>query len=163
MFYSVFKTKLGWVGLLHSEHGLKRLILPVESKEQALRLLSRLGSEKEFNHPCEPEIIAYFEGTPINFHLQLDMSDATHFQRIIWQVTGNIPYGSIRSYSWVASQIDHKSAYRAVGQALARNPLPIIVPCHRVIYSGGRLGGYAGKLSIADFKRTLLRLEGLDI
>ena len=80
------------------------------------------------------------------------------FQREVWEATRLIAYGEARSYQWVAGQIKKPKATRAVGQALGSNPLPIIVPCHRVLASDGKLGGFTGGL---DMKKNLLHLEGL--
>ena len=97
-----------------------------------------------------------FVGHKVTFSDQLDLSGATACQREVWAITGLIPYGETRSYTWVAEQIGKPGAVRAVGQALGRNPLPVIVPCHRVLASNGKLGGFSGGL---DMKKHLLRLE----
>ncbi|MCK4262862.1 MAG: MGMT family protein, partial [Dehalococcoidia bacterium] len=81
---------------------------------------------------------------------------ASPFQRSVWDVCQSIPYGETRSYAWVAGKLGLPRAARAVGQALARNPVPIIVPCHRVIGSDGELVGFGGGM---DLKRLLLRIE----
>ena len=99
---------------------------------------------------------AYFSGCRTSFPDKLDLSRATHFQREVWEITRLIPYGETRSYAWVAEQIKKPKAVRAVGQALARNPLPIIIPCHRVRASDGDLGGFSGGIEV---KRYLLSLE----
>ncbi|GAH65608.1 unnamed protein product, partial [marine sediment metagenome] len=88
---------------------------------------------------------------------RLDLSGATDFQRKVWETTRLIPYGETRSYAWVAEQIKQPRALRAVGQALGRNPLPIIVPCHRVVASNGKPGGFTGGIEV---KKRLLHLEG---
>ena len=110
------------------------------------------------SHPFE-ELIrrlkAYFDGKKVAFHEELDFK-ATPFQREVWRKTSLIPYGETRSYSWVAEQIGNPRAVRAVGQALSRNPLPIIVPCHRVVASNGALCGFRGGLKM---KKRLLSLE----
>jgi len=100
----------------------------------------------------------YFSGHKVSFPDQLDLSGATPFQRQVWEKTRLIPFGETRSYSWVAEQIKQPGAVRAVGQALGRNPLPIIIPCHRVITADGKPGGYTGGL---EMKRFLLRLEAI--
>lgn len=88
--------------------------------------------------------------------LPLDLRCGTSFQRQVWQELCRIPYGETRSYQQLADQIGRPRAARAVGQACGRNPIAILVPCHRVITSGGRLGGFSGGLAI---KRLLLDLE----
>jgi methylated-DNA-[protein]-cysteine S-methyltransferase len=98
----------------------------------------------------------YFKGGKMAFPDQLDLSGATPFQRKVWEITRLIPYGETRSYTWVAEQVNKPRAARAVGQALARNPLPIIIPCHRVVTIEGKLGGFSGGVEI---KKRLLNLE----
>jgi methylated-DNA-[protein]-cysteine S-methyltransferase len=98
----------------------------------------------------------YFSGHRIIFRDKLDLSRATHFQREVWEITKLVPYGETRSYAWVAEQMKKPQAVRAVGQALSKNPLPIIVPCHRVVASDGKLGGFGGGV---EMKGHLLSLE----
>ena len=98
----------------------------------------------------------YFGGHKATFPDELDLSRATPFQRKVWEVTALISYGETRSYAWVAEQMGKPRASRAVGQALGKNPLPIIIPCHRVLSSDGKLGGYSGGL---EMKRHFLSLE----
>ena len=99
---------------------------------------------------------SYLSGHQLTFPDKLDFSGATPFQREVWQATRLIPCGETRSYRWVADQIGNPKAVRAVGQALGSNPLPIIVPCHRVVASDGKLGGFSGGL---EMKKLLLCLE----
>ena len=80
----------------------------------------------------------------------------TGFQRAVWQATARIPYGATATYGQIAALINRDRSARAVGQALGQNPLPIIIPCHRVVGSAGRLGGFGGGI---EMKRLLLRLE----
>jgi methylated-DNA-[protein]-cysteine S-methyltransferase len=98
----------------------------------------------------------YFDGHPERFDLPLSPA-GTPFQQRVWQVMRDIPYGKTITYGDIASRLG--SAARAVGGACGRNPLPIIVPCHRVLAAGGRLGGYSGEGG-GDTKRMLLHLEG---
>lgn len=86
----------------------------------------------------------------------LDLSGSTAFQLKVWELTTLIPFGETRSYSWLAEQAGNFSAVRATGQALGKNPLPIIIPCHRVIAKNGSIGGYEGGI---ELKRHLIRLE----
>ena len=109
------------------------------------------------------EIEDYFRAVPVNFSCKLDLFRATEFQINVWKHTALIPYGEVRSYQWIAMKLGNKFASRAVGQALAQNPVPIIIPCHRVIYSNGRVGGFCGKADASKIKRMLLNLEGVKL
>ena len=97
-----------------------------------------------------------FSGVQVAFQDELDLGTATLFQRRVWETTQLIPYGETRSYRWVAEHMGQPTAARAVGQALAKNPIPIIIPCHRVVTNNGKLGGFSGG---PKMKRYLLRLE----
>jgi methylated-DNA-[protein]-cysteine S-methyltransferase len=101
------------------------------------------------------QLDAYFAGTLTEFDVDLDVA-GTPFQRRVWAALQTVPYGATRSYGQIADQIGSPGASRAVGLANGRNPVSIIVPCHRVIGSNGGLTGYGGGL---DRKRTLLALE----
>jgi methylated-DNA-[protein]-cysteine S-methyltransferase len=160
LFYVTFSTAAGWVGILGSTAGLVRTTLPQPTPEV---IFQQLGinqdqatlSPHRFQSLME-RLMAYYSGHKAAFLDRLDLSTATDFQREVWQATRLIPYGETRSYTWVAGQIKKPGAVRAVGQALGRNPLPVIVPCHRVLASNGRLGGFSGGL---EMKRFLLHLE----
>jgi methylated-DNA-[protein]-cysteine S-methyltransferase len=104
-----------------------------------------------------PQLRAYFAGELRTFDLPL-APEGTPFQRAVWEALRAIPYGTTCSYADLARRIGRPAAVRAVGAANGKNPLPIVVPCHRVIGSDGTLTGYAGGLSV---KRALLALEGL--
>ncbi|MBN1692717.1 MAG: MGMT family protein [Dehalococcoidales bacterium] len=95
-------------------------------------------------------------GQRVDFPDKLDLQGATDFQRKVWEATKQIPYGQTRSYEWVAKQVGKPGAARAVGQALGKNPLPVVVPCHRVITCDGKSGGFGGGLAM---KKRLLALE----
>jgi len=158
--YITFNTDMGWVGILVSARGLLGTTLPQRSAQAVYQLLGdginyATWSSHLFNDLVE-RLRVYFGGHRTTFPDQLDLSRATAFQREVWGITGLIPYGETRSYAWVAEQIKKPMAVRAVGQALARNPLPIIIPCHRVVASDGKLGGYSGGL---EWKNYLLSLE----
>ncbi len=100
----------------------------------------------------------YFEGRLKRFRLPIDLRSVTPFQRKVLDVTAKIPFGRVLSYGEVARDIGQPTASRAVGNALGKNPVPIVIPCHRVIAAGGQLGGYTGGLRI---KRALMRIEGI--
>jgi len=158
--YVIFDTEIGWVGILASARGLTHATLPQPSFREAHRLLgNRVNHATWSPHPfCDliKRLKAYFSGHKTVFPDELDLSGASAFQHQVWQTTRLIPYGKTRSYLWVAEQIGKPGAARAVGQALATNPLPVIIPCHRVIASSGKPGGYSGGV---EMKRHLLNLE----
>ena len=143
-----------------SDSGLLAATPPQSSAREAER---RLGdslkkatrSEKPFGETVE-RLKAYFAGQRVDFSEKLDLSSATPFQRQVWRLTRLIPYGETKSYGWIAKRLGKIGAARAVGQALARNHLPVIIPCHRVVGSDRGLGGYSGGVRV---KKSLLRLE----
>jgi len=102
------------------------------------------------------ELLLYLEGKLTRFSIKLDLRSSTPFSRKVWRVTSKIPYGQVRSYAWVAEKVGDPNAARAVGGALGRNPVPIVIPCHRVVGSHGGLRGFGGGLPL---KKWLLALE----
>jgi methylated-DNA-[protein]-cysteine S-methyltransferase len=162
--YTVADVGVGWVGLLASGSGLLRVTLPQTSAEEAERLLSdrvteAVRSDNLFADLTE-RLKSYFSGQRVSFDDELDLSGATAFQGEVWRLARLIPYGQTRSYRWLVQSLGKAGAGRAVGQALARNPLPVIVPCHRVVAQDGKPGGYSGGI---DRKKFLLRLESAAI
>ena len=113
-----------------------------QSDKSAKRLLAQLRK--------------YFAGEPAEFDVPLDFSDGTKFERAVWRACMRIPRGATRTYSELAAMAGYPRAARAVGNAMARNPFPIVVPCHRVIRADGSLGRYGYG---AELKRKLLELE----
>ena len=107
---------------------------------------------------CIRQLDEYFSGNLQNFSLPL-APEGTHFQQSVWKALQTIPYGQTISYKQLAEKVENPKACRAVGTANGRNPIAIIIPCHRVIAADGSLGGYAGGL---DTKTTLLRIEGIN-
>jgi len=165
MFYTLIHTRWGWVGALFTEKGLKKLTFPSGSKVEAKKRLKIDGVQADYMEAgrfkgLEQQLVNYFNGKPAKFESALDLSGSTQFQRDVWHTVAGIPYGQAKSYKWVADKMGRKNAYRAVGQALARNPMPIIIPCHRVIRKNGTPGGFAGKAGIIETKIKLLSLEG---
>jgi methylated-DNA-[protein]-cysteine S-methyltransferase len=158
--YTVSNIGAGWVGVLASSSGLLEVTLPQGTAREAERLLGDRvrGAVRsdEFFADLMKRLRSYFAGQRVAFDDELDFSGATAFQRQVWRLTRLIPYGETRSYGWVAEKLGKAGAGRAVGQALGRNPLPVVVPCHRVVARDGKLGGYGG--GVAQ-KRHLLRLE----
>ncbi len=159
-YFTIFETTIGWIGLQGSETGLSQATLPQPSEERASLMLGKeiINSVKSstFFQPIIEKYVAYFQGYEVQFTENLDLKGRTPFERAVWKVTQEIPYGKTKSYAEIARLIDKPAAARAVGQALGRNPLAIVIPCHRVLASDGTLGGYGGGL---ELKRYLLDLE----
>ncbi len=156
LYCSVFNTAAGWVGILSSTSGLRRVILPRKSAREVRELLADAVPAPDDTADLAARFQAFFSGHRVDFPDRLDFSGATPFQRRVWRAARQIPYGQTRSYQWVASQIGQPGAARAVGQALAKNPFPVIIPCHRVLASGGGLGGFSAGI---EMKKLLLDLE----
>jgi len=156
-----FVPRVGWLCARFSRQGLRKMTLPQPSEDRAWLAL---GCETWRGTPVEDarlahlkdELTRYFAGELFAFTVPLDVSGHTPFRRMVWTVDRRIPYGQTRSYGWIAAQIGKPSAGRAVGGALAANPIPIIIPCHRVVRHDGNLGGYTGGVQM---KASLLALE----
>lgn len=158
---AVFETRLGWMGIAFSERGLAGVQLPRATRAQTLAQLRRAFPNATLVDVAPAhltrELVEYAEGKRREFTVPLDWSRLTLFQRRVLRAIARIPFGETRSYAWVARQIGKPRAARAVGRALATNPLPIVLPCHRVLGSDGGLHGYGGGLAL---KKKLLELEG---
>jgi methylated-DNA-[protein]-cysteine S-methyltransferase len=134
------QSEAAFASELERELGVK----PVRSAAQTADVVSQLR--------------AYFAGRRRRFDVPVDLSHVTPFVRRVLTATMQVPAGDLVSYGDIARRIGQPRASRAVGQALGRNPIPIVIPCHRVIAAGGRIGGYTGGLVV---KRRLMRLEGV--
>ena len=125
-------------------------------KKQNIAMVNNANSPQEtLLKKAAKQIEEYLSGKRKEFNLPLD-AEGTDFQKQVWNELAKIPYGETRSYKQIAIAIKKPKAFRAVGTANGKNPLSLIVPCHRVIATGGGIGGYAGGLSI---KKKLLSLE----
>jgi methylated-DNA-[protein]-cysteine S-methyltransferase len=153
-------TPLGQVRLLASGRGLAGLWF--EDQKHRPDELDSPAWPRQDEHPlllkASQQIDEYFAGRRTRFELPLDLSAGTLFEQSVWRALLALGYGEHSSYGEIAQQIGRPNAARAVGAAVGRNRLSIIVPCHRVLGKGGRLTGYAGGL---DRKRALLQLEGV--
>lgn len=172
----------GWVGLIASERGLRLLTLPSATRAAALRALRGDYPDAalvEFDPAATPTLVnepgaalqpdallqaaaqqvrAYLAGELREFAVPLDLRGHTSFSLTVWAMALRIPYAQTRTYGWIARQAggSGQGIYQAVGAALGSNPIPLIIPCHRVIGSDGSLHGYAGGLAM---KARLLALE----
>lgn len=158
---SKFESPIGLLRLAATPAGVVRIGFPVASGAGFRGWLSRnLADAEEVEalpalKQLEAELSDYFDGRLERFEVPLDLR-GTPFQREVWVALGRIPYGETRSYGEIAAEIGRPRAYRAVGLANGANPVPLVIPCHRVIAAGGKLGGFGGGL---DTKRKLLALE----
>ncbi len=158
---SVFETALGWAGVIVTDQGVRRVVLPARNRAVVERELAIVTGGRPVSRRLGDTIHMlerYFAGKGGGpCALRLDVPEASAFQQRVWRAACAIPYGGTRSYAWIARKIGSPRAARAVGNALGANPVPIVVPCHRVIASSGGLGGFSGGL---EWKRRLLDLEG---
>lgn len=115
------------------------------------------AQERDILEALATQIDEYFDGSRPDFELPLDIDTGSEFQRRIWHTIAGIPHGEVLSYAEVAIHSGFPNAFRAVGSACGANPIALVVPCHRVVASGGKLGGYGGGL---EMKVWLLRHEG---
>jgi methylated-DNA-[protein]-cysteine S-methyltransferase len=150
-------TPLGSLRLVASETALVGLYWPRHA--YVPKIETRVATRHEVLAKAMSQLEEYFAGQRMEFDLPLD-PQGTEFQRAVWKALTAIPFGEIRSYAGLASALGRPTASRAVGAANGRNPLSIVVPCHRVIGGDGTLTGYAGGL---DAKRWLLRHEGVGL
>ncbi len=161
---AIFQTGWGWGGVVVGREGIMQMILP-EGREDLVRarIRSRYPGLQEGEKGTEgvrKALKRYFSGKRVDFDFPLDLSPYSDFQRRVWEVVRTIPYGEIKSYQWVAVRLGDPRGGRAVGGALAKNPVPVIIPCHRVVRKDGRLGGFSAPGGI-ELKRSMLELEGV--
>jgi methylated-DNA-[protein]-cysteine S-methyltransferase len=162
MAYAPVDSPFGTLHAAVTRRGLVRLAFPEEHPDTMLERLARALSPRivqapSMLDPVRRELDEYFSGSRRRFELALDWSLIGPFGRRVLRKTAAIPYGAHLSYAEVAAEAGSPRGARAAGNALGANPIPIVIPCHRVLRSGGNLGGYGGGL---DRKRWLLELEG---
>lgn len=168
VYYTIIETAIGWVGIAGNEEGLIRLILPEESPENIWEELSiyfhstkKLIREEALFSDLTERIKNYFAGKRVEFSKDMvNISPFTPFQKKVLQKAREISYGKTKTYRWLAEESDFPRAYRAVGGVMKMNPLPLIIPCHRVIGSNGLLIGFSSRGGI-ELKRKMLTLEGI--
>ncbi|MDO8179594.1 MAG: methylated-DNA--[protein]-cysteine S-methyltransferase [Undibacterium sp.] len=155
MFYTEYQSPIGKLLLAASERGLAGVYF-----EEHKHFKGMDGWQRDDAHfvlqQTRLQLAAYFAGERREFDVPLDMTGGTAFQQAVWQALRTLPFGATASYAQIAKHIGNPGAVRAVGAANGRNPISIIVPCHRVIASSGALTGYAGGL---NNKKLLLALE----
>jgi methylated-DNA-[protein]-cysteine S-methyltransferase len=161
--YTTTDSPFGPLLLAATPRGLVRLGLPNQDADELLADLAERVSPRVLEtaaglDDARRELDLYFEGRLTEFGLPLDWRLSKDFRRRALRAIARIPYGQTRSYTQIAASAGNERAVRAAGTACGTNPLPLVVPCHRVLRSGGGLGGYGGGLPM---KESLLRLEGV--
>jgi len=161
IYYTRFCTLIGSMWIASTERGICHLSLPDVPAEAFFTWLNKTFSGDSFvesvqtNEHAIAELHAYLAGQLFSFSVPLDMY-GTEFQRAVWRAVARIPYGETRAYADIAREVGRPNACRAVGAANGANPLPLLVPCHRVLGKDGSLTGYGGGLSL---KAWLLNME----
>lgn len=159
-FYDLLSSPLGPLGLIAHPDGLSHVVWSDTEPNLLKEIAHRVGALPERRPrrlaPWRGRLDRYFSGKKAAFDAPIFWTAGTPFQRRIWTALAEIPYGEVRSYQWVADRLGLGPAARAVGNACGRNPLPIVIPCHRVVHRDGSLGGYTGGL---DIKMRLLAIE----
>ncbi|HHT9145585.1 MAG: methylated-DNA--[protein]-cysteine S-methyltransferase [Candidatus Brocadiaceae bacterium] len=170
LYFSSFLTPFGYGYIAKSTQGVCQIAFPYSTENDIERLVQnnnlsrsmngriRINIQRYDSHlKYEIDLLqAYFKGKQVDFDFPLDLCSGTPFQIMVWNKLREIPYGECRSYKWVAEGIGNPRAARAVGMANNKNPLPPVIPCHRVIGSDGSLTGYASGLHI---KKYLIEME----
>lgn len=161
LYYATFKSPVGEILATRTDKGLNFITFPKGRWQRFLQALRRdetitlKKDEKRFSS-LKKDLKRYFSGKKVSFRQPLDLSGGTAFQKRVWKAMQKIPPGQTKSYGWLAGRVGGRNKARAVGAACGANPVPIVVPCHRVVKSDGSLGGYGGGLGV---KRKLLGVE----
>ena len=162
--FYIVETEVGFVGLVISDQGLRHTTLPRTTRDRALTDVAELGATRAAPETdvrgISNDVQTLGAGRHADLSRYVDWHGVTPFQRAVLEQTMRIPLGETRSYGEIAELAGSPRAARAVGRVMATNPLPFIVPCHRVIGSDGTLHGYGGGL---DLKERLLKVEGVRV
>jgi O-6-methylguanine DNA methyltransferase len=161
LYYTLFASPLGRIGIASTPNGICRISLHATTPSAFRKALEReycrtaIRQDRYFK-----DLVAgmrlYFSGQPVRFNTKIDLQEGTPFQKKVWRSLQGIPHGQTRSYQTVARRIGHPNSFRAVGGACGKNPVAVLIPCHRVINADGKLGGFTGGLRL---KKHLLTLE----
>ncbi|MDK2801419.1 MAG: methylated-DNA-[protein]-cysteine S-methyltransferase [Clostridiales bacterium] len=161
-YYSQYCSPLGIIYIAASDKGICKIVLPGQSEQELVIWLQKnfskfVQKETDIIKQTASELAEYFNQQRTDFTIPLHLI-GTAFQKKVWKELMKIPYGSTVSYGYIASKIGNPKACRAVGGANNKNPIPIVIPCHRIVGSTGKLVGYGGGL---DLKEKLLKIENI--
>lgn len=164
-YFSLYKTESGCGGVVASDEGLVKVFLPAkrsieEMESHIVKSYPLVSSDSNVTRKAAELLQKYFTGESVIFDLPVDLKSCTTFQQTVYEAVAQIPYGDVKSYAEVAAVITRPKASRGIGSAMARNPLPIIIPCHRVVGSSGKMTGYSAPGGV-EMKKSLLQMEGV--
>lgn len=165
---TAFETNFGWVGIELSNCRVSRSTLPHETKKDCSDEIALWTSTESFQahtfHPLIEKIKRYLSGHNENLtKIPIDTKNTSPFFKAAWNVCRTIPKGQTRSYKWLAINAGSPNAVRAAGQAMAKNKLPLLVPCHRIIGHNGSLTGFGRGAKQLTLKQNLLKLERVNL
>jgi len=161
--YAIFDSSLGNILFVSRDNALIRLIITHD--DPSIIKNRFLMEEPDGIEHVKPflniarQLDLYIKGEKIEFHVPVDLSDLPQWTRKVLMEVKKIPYGEVKTYNWIAKKLGYKNGARAVGQALKINPIPIIIPCHRVIRQDGSIGGFSLGVQL---KKRLLSMEGME-
>jgi len=161
--YAIFDSSLGNILFVSRDNALIRLIITHD--DPSIIKNRFLMEEPDGIEHVKPflniarQLDLYIKGEKIEFHVPVDLSDLPQWTRKVLMEVKKIPYGKVKTYNWIAKKLGYKNGARAVGQALKINPIPIIIPCHRVIRQDGSIGGFSLGVQL---KKRLLSMEGME-
>ncbi len=162
--YATFETKWGFFGLAATDTGLRRTCLPHPDKEKVkaalLNGLPDAECQKDLLKPLQQQIKAYYKGTYVSFNssIPLDLSGFTPFARTVLKACRRIKPGRTLTYRQLAQNARRPKAARAAGSVMAKNPVPLIIPCHRIVRSDGKIGNFSGPGG-TELKKRMLQHE----
>jgi len=162
MLFNTYHTRWGVGAVVFSDKGLAGMLFPNKSEthleEEIYKKYGSIANAKNHGLELSSTLARYFDGEPVQPQYQVDYGKATEFEILVYENLKAIPYGKAITYAELASVCGRPRAARAVGNAMAKNPVPIVVPCHRVLKSDGSIGGWSGR---PGWKERLLELEGV--
>lgn len=156
----VFATQWGWCAVAATGTAVTQVILPQPNREAVVGRREDQPAAGQMAQAAAEQLAEYFQQRRREFTVPVDISTLPPFTRQVLSACATIPWGDTRAYGQLAAQVGCPRGARAVGQALGRNPVPILIPCHRVISSDGSLGGFGAGM---EMKRRLLELEGVTL
>lgn len=170
--HAVFETALGFMALAWSAAGLTRLCLPEKTHAAAERRLLRLAGTAEATGDAAPppwivaliaDVRNYADGADVDFTaVPVDLAGVDDFRRDIYAAARKLDHGEITTYGGLAEAAGHKGLFRETGAALGANPVPLVIPCHRILTAGGKIGGFSATGGSAT-KERMLALEGVNV